>query len=358
MNKNAALIFFLTIVISLIGLFVLYESSSYTALLNLGDRFYFIKNQAIYLPLGIVLALIISKIPEKKLYTLSLPFLLGTLILLIAVFFPGIGLELKGSNRWINLGFTLFQPSELLKISMTLYLAAWLSSKEKGRLFAFLILIGVFCGLVLLQPDLGTAFIIAVTAISIYFISGAKLFEMAIIGSIVVFGAMFFVMTASYRFERFSSFREFSIENPTDGTYHLRQIILGIGAGGLLGVGPGNSIQKYAYLPENNTDSIFAIYAEETGFIGSLVLIFLYLFHVMLGLTIAIKSKDMFGRLLASGIIIYISIQTLINLSSQAIIVPLTGVPLPFISYGGSAMLINFLAVGFLMNVSNHSNKK
>ncbi len=358
MNKVAVLIFLLTILLSSIGLFILYESSSYTALLNLDDRFYFIKNQAIYLPIGIVLALIVSKFPEKKLYALSLPFLLATFILLIAVFLPGLGLELKGSHRWIDLGFTVFQPSELLKISMTLYLAAWFSSKEKGRVFAFLILLGVFCGLVMLQPDLGTTFIISITAISLFFLSGAKIKEMLLIGAILSAGVIFFIGTASYRLERFSSFREFSIENPTDNTYHLRQIILGIGSGGLLGVGPGNSIQKYAYLPENTTDSIFAIYAEETGFIGSLFLISLYLGYTLLGFLIAVRSKDMFGRLLASGITIFISAQALINLSSQAIIVPLTGVPLPFISFGGSSMIINFIAVGLLMNVANHSNKK
>lgn len=358
MNKKAVLIFLLTIILSLIGLFVLYESSSYTALLNLNDRFYFIKNQAIYLPLGIVLALIISKFPEKKLYALSLPFLLGTFLLLLAVFLPGIGLELKGSHRWIDLGFTVFQPSELLKISLTLYLAAWLSNKEKNRLLAFLILLAVFCGMVMLQPDLGTTFVITITAICIYFISGAKIGEMIFIGAILLVGVTLFIATASYRLERFSSFREFSLENPQDSTYHLRQIILGIGSGGLLGVGPGNSIQKYAYLPENTTDSIFAIYAEETGFLGSFILITIYLLHVSVGLLIAITSKDMFGRLLATGITVFISIQALINLSSQAIIVPLTGVPLPFISYGGSSMLINFIAVGLLMNVANNSNKK
>lgn len=358
MNKAAVAIFLLTILLSLIGLFVLYESSSYTALLNLDDRFYFIKNQAIYLPIGIVLALVISKFPEKKLYTFSLPFLLATFILLIAVFLPGLGLQLKGSHRWIDLGFTVFQPSELLKISMTLYLAAWLSGKEKGRLFAFLILLGVFCGLVMLQPDLGTTFIVAVTAISLFFLSGARIKEMIVIGGILVVGVVFFITTASYRLERFSSFREFSIEKPTDNTYHLRQIILGVGSGGLFGVGPGNSIQKYAYLPENTTDSIFAIYAEETGFVGSLFLISLYGAHSLLGFVIAARSKNMFGRLLASGITIFISAQALINLSSQAIIVPLTGVPLPFISFGGSSMIINFMAVGLLMNVANHSNKK
>lgn len=358
MNKNAVLIFLLTIVLSLIGLFILYESSSYTALLNLGDRFYFIKNQALYLPVGIIFALVVSKIPQKKLYFFSLPLLIGTLVLLIAVFLPGIGLELKGSNRWIDLGFTAFQPSEFLKISLTLYLAAWLSNKEKNRLFAFLILLGVFCGMVMLQPDLGTTFIIAITAISIYFVSGSKIHEMAIIGLILLLAVIFFINMAPYRLERFSSFREFSIDEPSDNTYHLRQIILGIGSGGLLGVGPGNSIQKYAYLPENTTDSIFAIYAEETGFVGSLVLIGLFLFQAILGFLIAITSKDVFGRLLATGITVFITVQALINLSSQAIIVPLTGVPLPFISFGGSAMLINFIAIGLLMNVANNSNKK
>jgi len=357
MNKLGISIFLLTIVLSLIGIFILYESSTYTALLNLNDRFYFIKNQFIYLPIGIVSAFAVSRISEKKLYALALPLLIATMVLLIAVFIPGLGLELKGSKRWIDLGVLVFQPSEFLKISLTLYLAAWLSSKEKNRIFAFLILLGVFCGLVILQPDLGTTFIIAVTAISIFFLSGARLAEMSIVGLLAAAAIFFFVTTASYRLERFSSFRSFSLENPADNTYHLRQIVLALGSGGLTGVGPGNSIQKYAYLPENTTDSIFAIYAEETGFIGSIILLGLFSLHAFLGFTIAVKSKDMFGKLLAAGITIFISVQALINLGSQAILVPLTGVTLPFISYGGSSMVINFIAVGFLVNIANRSKK-
>lgn len=302
--------------------------------------------------MGIAAAFFMSRFKESVLYNLSLPLLLGTLGLLVLVFFPGIGLELNGSNRWINLGVSVFQPSELLKISLSLYLASWLSVKEKGRLMAFLILLGVASGLVLLQPDLKTSFIIAATSFIVYYVSGASMKEVA---PVLIVGLILIILVAGaspYRLKRLTAFQNFDVENLSTTSYHTKQIVIGLGSGGLTGVGFGNSIQKYSYLPEHTTDSIFAVFAEEAGYIGSIILISLYIALSAIGILIAVNAKTQFGKLLASGITVFLTIQTLINLASQAIVIPLTGVPLPFISYGGSSMLINYAAIGLLFNIA------
>lgn len=358
MNTRSLLLIALVLVLTLLGLFILYESSSYTAQLNLSDKYYFIKNQSIWIVLGIVGAVVVSRLREGLLYAASLPLLLGTLLLLVAVFLPGIGLELNGSNRWINFGFAVFQPSELLKISLSLYLASWMSVKEKGRLLAFLILLGVCSGLVLLEPDLKTSFIIAVTSFSVYFIAGAPWKEIVAIIGIVAIGLVGLVGAAPYRVQRITSFQNFDVERLDKASYHTKQIVIALGSGGLTGVGFGNSIQKYAYLPEHTTDSIFAIFAEEAGFLGSVILISLYSCLTLVGIRIAQHAKTQFGKLLATGIVVFITVQTLINLASQAVLIPLTGVPLPFISYGGSSILINYIAIGLLLNIALDRTQK
>ncbi len=352
MNKLALSLLCVIFILTTLGLFVLYESSSYTAQLDLKDKYYFIKNQSVWIFLGVIAALFVSRVKESLLYNLSLPLLLITLGLLILVFFPGIGLELNGSHRWINLGISIFQPSELLKITLSLYLASWLSIKEKGRLMAFLLLLGVASGLVLLQPDLKTSFIIAATSFIVYYVSGASMRE---ITPVLIVGLLIIVLVAGaspYRLKRLTAFQNFDVNNLNTTSYHTKQIVIGLGSGGLTGVGFGNSVQKYSYLPEHTTDSIFAVFAEEAGYIGSIILISIYIALCAIGILIAVNAKTQFGKLLASGITVFITIQTLINLASQAVVIPLTGVPLPFISYGGSSMLINYVAIGLLFNIA------
>lgn len=358
MSRISSLLFVITLLLSIIGLFFVYESSSYSALYYLGDKYHFINNQLIWFVVGMIICLAASFFDYKKLYNLSLPLMFFTLILLILVFVPGLGMRLKGAARWIDLRFLVVQPSELLKISLTLYLAAWLSNKEQGRLIAFLILIFISGGLIILQPDMGTATIVAVTSIIVYFLSGSNLKEMFIIFMILLISSVFLIKVAPYRMQRLTSFTNFNINSISDSTYHVKQILIAEGTGGLTGAGFGKSIQKYAYLPESSTDSIFAIIAEEVGFVGSSLLVLMFLFQFCLGLIIALRTSNQFGKLLAVGIITFIAAQTLINLASQAVLIPLTGVPLPFISYGGSSMLINFLSIGILLNIGNNIAKK
>lgn len=352
MNRLALSLFVITLILTTLGLFILYESSSYTAQLELKDKYYFIKNQSVWIILGLVGAFFVSRLREGFLYSVSLPLLLITLGALVLVFLPGIGLELNGSHRWINLGFSVFQPSELLKITLSLYLASWLSVKEKGRLPAFLILLGVACGLVLMQPDLKTAIIIAATSFIVYYISGASLKEVLPILVIGLLAVVILAGSSPYRLQRLTAFQNFDVNNLSTTSYHTKQIVIALGSGGMTGVGFGNSVQKYSYLPEHTTDSIFAIFAEEAGFVGSTILIGIYTALCAIGIMIAMNAKTQFGKLLACGITVFITIQAIINFASQAILIPLTGVPLPFISYGGSSMLINFLAIGLLLNIA------
>ncbi len=358
MSKQGFFLLILSISLSLLGIFILYESSTYTALLSVGDRYYYARNQAMWFAIGVALCIIVSKINYKQLYNLALPGLIGSLILLVLVFIPGIGLQLKGAHRWINLGFTVMQPSEILKITLTLYLAAWLSFKEKTKLFAFLLLLALSVALVIVEPDMGTAMIIASTATVVYFLSGAPIRDMILIFGGLVISAFALIKIAPYRAARLTSFQNFDVNDLSTASYHIKQILIALGSGGLMGVGFGNSIQKYAYLPESTTDSIFAIFAEEAGFLGSLVLLIAFVTFIFLGFYIAVRSKDLFGKLLAAGIVTFIGIQAFINIASQAVLMPLTGVPLPFISYGGSSLIINLISVGILLSISRQEDGK
>lgn len=358
MNRLGILLLLTTILLTAIGLFMLYESSSYTALLNIGDKYFFVKNQLMWALLGIVIALVVSRIHKNTFQVLAVPALIITIILLFVVFLPGVGLELKGAHRWINLGFIVLQPSELLKITLSIYLAAWLAKKQQDKLVSFLILFFVCVGLVAMEPDMGSASIVAMTAVIVYFLSGVKMKELGIIFLVLLVGAVLLIKLEPYRVARLTAFTHFDSTNLDTTSYHIKQVLISFGFGGFAGSGIGNSIQKYAYLPENTTDSIFAIYAEEAGFIGSVLLIGVFIIQMFLGFTIAARSPDLFNKLLAAGIVSYLSIQTAFNLASQVVLMPLTGVPLPFISYGGSSMIINYIAIGILLNISRQIHYK
>lgn len=290
----------------------------------------------------------------KKLYYLSLPFLIGSILLLLMVFIPGLGVYVMGARRWIDFHFFVVQPSEVIKLTLAIYLSAWFSSKEKGRFWAFILLLGFIVFLVMLQPDMGTTGIIIAEAIVVYFLSGANISHFLLLIPGVSLLGFLLIILEPYRFNRLTTFLNFN-QSPDTYSYHVRQILIALGSGGIAGVGIGNSLQKYAYLPENTTDSIFAIIAEEIGFLGSLLLISVFLFFIWRGFMIAINAKDMFGKLLAASITTFIGAQVLINLSAQTALIPLTGVPLPFISYGGSALIINLCSVGILLNISKQS---
>ena len=357
MRKSDLALLLSIVVLTFFGLFMIYDASSYVAFRDFGDKYSYVKDQFFWVILGFGALALASFFDYHRYYNLALPILIGSIVLLFMVFIPGLGIKALGATRWIDFGFFVIQPSEFVKLALTIYLAAWFSTKEKGRFLAFLLLIGLVLLLVMLQPDMGTATIILGESVIIYFLSGGSILH--ILGLIPVIGIAGIVMIL---IEPYRAARLMTYLNPDQGilssSYHVRQILIALGSGGLFGVGFGNSLQKYAYLPESTTDSIFAIIAEEIGFVGVLVFLALMLFVIYRGFYIALRAKDMFGKLLAGGIISFIAIQTLVNLGAQTALLPLTGVPLPFISYGGSALIINLFSIGILLNISRQSTLK
>ncbi len=285
-------------------------------------------------------------------------FLIASIGILLLVFLPGLGFEAGGAKRWVHLGPILFQPSEVVKLTFLLYLAAWLTKKGHAGMrdfsygfLPFVILVGVIATLIILQPDMGTMGVIALLSCMMYFVAGASFSHLAIMmGGGVAF---FFLLlkAAPYRMERFTIFLNPALD-PLGSGYHINQALLAIGSGGLFGRGFGLSRQKYNYLPEVVGDSIFAVISEELGFLIAIAFIALLVFFALRGLRIARRAPDQFGFFVAVGIVSWFLFQSFINIGAMVAVLPLTGIPLPFVSYGGSALLVAMTAVGILVNIS------
>lgn len=356
MKKFDLLLFGIVAVLTLFGLLMVYDASSVLAYNLFSDKYSFIKDQIVWVGFGFVALLIFSAIDYHKLFNLALPLLIVALVLLLLVFIPGIGVGAKGAHRWINLAVISVQPAEFVKLILAIYLSAWFYTKEKGRFLAFVLLVGFVLFLVMLEPDMGTASIILIETIVLYFLSGGNVAHFLIGMPIIGIVGFLLIKIAPYRAARLTSFLNVD-KSLTDISYHLKQVLIALGSGGLFGLGIGNSLQKFAYLPENVTDSIFPIIAEEFGFIGSSILIFLFLAMIWRGFVISMHAPDTFGKLLAAGIISFIGFQAILNLGAMTALLPLTGVPLPFISYGGSALIIDMASIGILLNISRQRVK-
>ena len=271
---------------------------------------------------------------------------------LVLVLIPGVGAKLLGARRWISVGPIFFQPSEPAKFGLILYLAKLMSKKEASILY--FVPLAIISALVMLEPDLGTTLIIVLAGAVQIFVSEINLLHFTAVGILGGLATLLLTVTSSYRKERLLTFFE-QISDPLGRSYHIRQILLALGSGGLFGVGLGASRQKYLFLPEAGTDSIFAIIAEEVGFIGAFLLISLLGFYVIKAIIIAKNAPDKFSSFLALGIAAWIGIQVILNIGSMTALVPLTGVPLPFISYGGSSLVMIMFATGILLNISKYT---
>lgn len=336
------------------GLLAVFNSSVVLGFRDFNNQYHFIADQAVYLLFGLILTVLVSRIDYHHWYKLAVPFLVITIILLVAVFIPGIGIKAYGAKRWINLGIFRLQPTELAKLALVIYLSAWFSYKEKGRFLPFLVLVGIVVALIVLQPDLGTAIIITLIAGVLYFVSGAPLMHFGILLPLILVGIVILTVIAPYRMTRLMTFINPDMD-PLGSSYHIRQILIALGSGGWLGLGLGKSRQKYEYLPEANTDSIFAVISEEIGFVGSCILIFGFMFLIYRAYLIARRAPDRFGQLLGTGVATWIAVQTIINLSSMVALLPLTGVPLPLISYGGSNLISLLIGIGVLLNINTQN---
>lgn len=356
--------------VGLVGIFVVFglvmlsSASSAVAYEKFGDNYWYLKHQIIFglLP-GVAAFLIASKIDYRKWKKYALPFLVVSIILLLLVFIPGLGASYGRARNWINIFGMSLQPAEIVKLTFLLYLAAWLEKREKKEIkdfsssfIPFILVLGTVVLLMSLQPDIGTMIVIVLISLIVYFAAGAPLYHLSWI-SFLGLGLLFLLIKiAPYRVARFTTFLHPELD-PQGIGYHINQALLAVGSGGLFGLGFGHSRQKFQYLPEVAGDSIFAIIAEELGFILSAALIVLIIFLAVRGFRIAKNSPDNFGRLTAIGIISWFVFQAFINIGAMLGLLPLTGIPLPFVSYGGTAMTVGLAAVGVLVNISKHSRE-
>lgn len=343
--------------LSLFGILMIYDASSW------GKA----QSQIIWFAIAIVAGLFSMSIDYRFWKKLAWPMYIVSVILLILVLVPGVADKTLGAQRWIRLpalpflGPIGFQPAEIAKVSMVIFFSAWFSKsgrKRDSKTFSgFLVFLGVVVGLVMLEPDLGTTLITVSAIMVIYILAREPMKYIYMLVPVLLVSVVVLILIAPYRLERLQSYFHFwgdpfNTPDKLGATYHIRQAIIGIGSGGLLGTGPGQSRQKYGYLPFAETDSIFAIIGEEFGFLGiTLFLVLLFLF-MRQGFLIADKADEDFGRLMAAGFITWFGVQIFLNIGAMSVLIPFAGVPLLFVSYGGSALVVGFIAIGILMNIA------
>lgn len=355
-------LFGLVAILLTIGIVVLTSVSTIFSQENFGNTTHYLFHQIIYgLIPGIVLGFIAFKVKLTTIKKWALLIVLLNLILMVLVFIPGLGITAGGASRWLNLGITSFQPSEFIKLAFIFYLAAWLtspkrrirqSSKEKSIEFiSFLVIIGVLIFLLTLQSDISTLVVIITVAAVMYFSSNTSFWHSVLLALISIGSFFLLIKIAPYRMKRVQVLLGL-IKDPMGLGYQIKQILIAIGSGGLFGLGLGMSSQKFGFIPQTISDSIFAIIAEETGFIGSVILILLFLILFWRGFRISKKTENGFSKLLAIGISSWICIQVFVNIGAMVGILPLTGIPLPFISYGGSHIVAELIGIGILLNIS------
>ena len=340
------------------GLVMVYSASSARALLSADAPSYYLKRQAIYAVMGLVALVILSRFDFHRLRRATQPLLAVTFVLLVAVLV--VGTAVNGARRWIPIGFMNFQPSELAKLVLALWTAALLARKPAPRTLGELakpigVVVGLACALILIEPDLGTAIAIAIMVSAILVVSGTRLRLLASATGIATGIVLLAIWFEPYRRERIFSFLD-PWHDPQGAGFQAVQSMIALGSGGFFGVGLGESVQKIYYLPEASTDMIFAIVGEELGLIGAMGVIAAFAVFAYAGFNIALHCRDPFGKRLAAGITALICGQAAVNVSAVMGIAPLTGIPLPFVSYGGSSLVVGLAAVGILLNIaSNHA---
>lgn len=342
----------LVLLLVFLGLIAVIDASAPQALNSFGDKFYFFKQQGLWAAIGVAAMLAISRISYNFWKKMATPLFFGSLILLVAVLIPNLSYKALGARRWLDLGLFSLQPSEVIKLALVIYFAKLAESKKP--ILSYFIPLTLIIALVMLQPDLGTTIIISLTAFSQIFVSGVNLVHFFGTGILAILSGIGLILASPYRRDRLTTFLE-TTSDPLGKGYHIRQILLGLGSGGIFGAGLGASRQKYLFLPEASTDSIFAVIAEELGFLGGIALIALFVYFAYLGFKIARNSPDVFAQVAAVGITSWISGQAIVNISSMVSLTPLTGVPLPFFSYGGSSLVMILVGCGILLSISRSS---
>lgn len=360
-KKDDKWLFLAVVIIAIFGIVMIYSASFIWADYKFNDPFKFVKAQSAFFIIGLVLIYILRKIDPKIYYEKANLILFICFLLLVLVLIPGIGSVRNGSRSWFGFGGLGIQPSEFAKIGLTIYVAKYLASNNriitdvKKGVLPILLVIGIFFLLIMLEPDFGTAMVIVLTLVCILFISGVKLSFFVKIGCIGLLGIVGLIIMAPYRMLRIVSFLNPWVD-PLGSGYQIIQSLYAIGPGGLLGQGFLKSHQKQFYLPEPQTDFIFSIISEEFGFLGILIITSFFGFIFYRIVKIALKSNDLFKKYLAFGLGFGIIIQAILNICVVIGLIPVTGVTLPFFSYGGSSLLVSMISIGIILSISKYSN--
>lgn len=340
------------------GLIMIGDVSLVQAEVAFGDKFYFLKKQFFWALLGMISLVVFSKLDYHFLKKIARGFFLLTLILLALVFVPGLGLRIYGARRWLNLGFLTLQPVEIVKLSLALYFSSLLSNSEgKLPIIRVLLILLIPVAMVIFQPDFGSAILLVVMAGVLLLLNGKNLYQLGFLAILGIMAGGILAISSPYRKERVLGLLN-PFYDPQGKSYHVYQLALTLGSGGWFGLGMGNSRQKYQYLPEATTDSIVALIAEEFGFVGIFIFISIFVLLIVVALKVANNCSDLFGRSLALGIIAWVAAQGALNLGAMAMVLPLTGVPFPFISYGGSSLVILLTGIGIFLNICSSENFK
>ncbi len=348
-------------VLVVLGVLAVYSSSFALGLLEFGDANYFVVRQVAFAVIGAVAMYVLMRSDYRQLRVISPLLMLAAIFGLFAVLMPGIGVERNGATRWIAVGGPIppLQPSEFAKLALVIYVSAWLAGRGEHvktfwlGFFPCVLLVGFVAGLVMLEPDLGTAIVMVLTTMTLVFIAGASLTHVAAFAGIGSIVATMLVLAGEYRTDRIFAFVS-AEDDPSGRGFQTLQMLIALGSGGVHGLGLGASRQKFFYVPGAHTDGIFAIIGEELGFIGAAIVIALFAFLMIRGFRVVVRARDDFGSLLAIGIVSWIGYQALINIGGITRTLPLTGIPLPFVSYGGSALVAMLAAVGILLSISRY----
>jgi cell division protein FtsW len=345
----------------IVGLLAVYTASFAVAYNEFGDANFFVKRQVMFAFVGLIALVVCMQMDYQHLRALSVPMLLIALVLLLLVLTP-IGVDHNGARRWLDVGPIEFQPSEFAKLAIIVYISAWLSSRGSDitqfslGFVPFVLLLSVIGALILSEPDMGTTIIIVLVACTLFFVAGAPMSHLALL---LIVGAGVSALTIAFRdyqVDRLTSFLSAEAD-PQGNGFQILQLLIALGSGGPFGLGWAESRQKHLYVPGSHTDGVFAILGEELGFVGLLIILAVFAFFIIRGLRVTLRSRDNFALLLGIGIISWIGYQTIVNIAGITRTIPLTGVPLPFLSYGGSALIMLMAAVGILLSISRYSSE-
>ena len=340
----------MTLILLGFGLIMIYSASVAEGARDFGNKWHFVLLQLKWAGAGLVAIVVMSYIPPKVWEKFAPALLLLGLFLLLLVVIPGIGTKVQGARRWLVLPGITLQPSELIKLIEVIYLSSWLHSR-KITLAQFGFFVSLMAGLIMLQPDMGTTLVVVLLAVAMYFLSGYPVKHLLAIGGIGIVLGSIMIIAEPYRLDRVKTFID-PLQDTQGSSYHIRQVLLSLGSGGISGLGIGRSRQKYAYLPEATTDSIFAVVGEELGFAGGIVLILAFVYYLSLIFKVASGDHDRFSSTMVAGVGAWIGLQVCLNLAAMVALTPLTGVPLPLVSYGGSALITMLGGVGLVLSVA------